>query len=104
MGIDFNSIEDMSIDEILSFLDEKRIKADRQREESKKLLSAFESTKIVKNTVSNTNNKDDNTDSKEEDKSFEKEANYYLEKILKLEKFDRESVEAILPYYGLFYS
>lgn len=97
MSTDFNNMEDMSVLEMLSFLDAKRIEADKKRKENQKLESAFESKKIIKPEVDTVSSCSDIENTKNEYKSFEKEANYYLEKILKLDDFDKEKVEEVLP-------
>ena len=97
MSINSNNMEDMSVTDMLSFLDAKRIEADKKRKENKKLESAFETRKVIKEEKTSIDSNNDVLDKKNEYKGFEKEANYYLEKVLKLETFDRESVEKILP-------
>ena len=96
MSIDFNNMEDMSVEEILSFLDAKRISAEKKREEIKKLRSAIESTKIVKtNTFEEV--KEEISTEKEDNDDFEKEVEYYLSDFMSLESYDKESIEDVLP-------
>ena len=96
MSIDFNNMEDMSVSEILSFLDAKRISAEKKREEIKKLRSAIESTKIVKtNTFEEV--KEEISTEKEDNDDFEKEVEYYLSDFMSLESYDKESIEDVLP-------
>ena len=97
MSIDFNNMEDMSVDEILSFLDAKRISADKKREEIKKLRSAIESMKIVKRDTLEEVSEDIISEEKEEAADFEKEVEYYLSDFMNLESYDKESIEDVLP-------
>lgn len=97
MSIDFNNMEDMSIDEILSFLDAKRISADKKREEIKKLRSAIESTKIVKRDTFEDVISENNIGVVECDDDFDKEVEFYLSDFLDLKVYDKESIEDVLP-------
>lgn len=97
MSIDFNNMEDMSVDEILSFLDAKRISADKKREEIKKLRSAIESTKIVKRDTFEDVISENNIDVVECDDDFNKEVEFYLSDFIDLKVYDKESIEDVLP-------
>jgi len=97
MSIDFNNMEDMSVDEILSFLDAKRISADKKREEIKKLRSAIESTKIVKRDTFEDVISENNIGVVECDDDFDKEVEFYLSDFLDLKVYDKESIEDVLP-------
>ena len=97
MSIDFNNMEDMSVDEILSFLDAKRISADKKREEIKKLRSAIESTKIVKRDTFEDVISENNIGVLECDDDFDKEVEFYLSDFLDLKVYDKESIEDVLP-------
>lgn len=98
MSIDFNAIEDMSILELLSFLDEKRITADRKREEIKKLRSAIESTQSVRtNTFEEVKEDNPKVVSDNDSDDFEKEVEYYLTDFLNLKEYNHDSIEEILP-------
>ena len=97
MSIDFNNMEDMSVSEILSFLDAKRISAEKKKQEIKKLRSAIESTKIVKKDTLEEVVLDDNNSVSESDDDFEKEVEYYLSDFMGLKEYDKESIEDVLP-------
>ncbi len=97
MSINFNNMEDMSVEEVISFLDLKRKQADMKREEIKKLKSAIESTKInITESFEEVLEKEEIIDN-DEDKDFEKEVEYYLAEFLNLHSYDKESIEDVLP-------
>ena len=97
MSLNYNNIEDMSVSELVSFLDSKRVNADRLRQENAKLESAFESYK-KKTTVTYTSNlTSDVVFPKEIEDLSKDEKDYYLGEFLKLDSFDRKTVEGVLP-------
>lgn len=96
MSIDHH-IEDMSVSELLSFLDSKRVNTDRLRQENSKLESAFESYKNSRTIKYTSNLMNDDVFPKEIEDLAKDEKDYYLGEFLKLESFDRESVEEVLP-------
>ena len=97
MSSDFDNIKNMSIDEMVKFLDEKRKIADVKKEEIKKLKSAIESTNIkICDEVNLMDEKEEIID-KNENSDFEKEVEYYLSEFLQLKSYDKESIKEVLP-------
>lgn len=100
MGIDYNNMADMSIEEVIAFLDLKRKQADIKREEIKKLRSAIESTKIKITEPSEKVEENIVINSNEEDSDFEEEVEYYLSEFLNLKDYSIESIEDVLPSHN----
>lgn len=100
MGIDYNNMADMSIEEVIAFLDLKRKQADIKREEIKKLRSAIESTKIKITEPSEKVEENIVINSNEEDSDFEEEIEYYLSEFLNLKDYSIESIEDVLPSHN----
>ncbi len=97
MSINFNNMEDMSVEEVISFLDLKRKQADTKREEIKKLRSAIESTKLNITESIEKVEKEEVIKYTDDDNDFEKEVEYYLSEFLNLKEYNKESIEDILP-------
>lgn len=98
MSIDFNNMADMSVEEVISFLDLKRKQADTKREEIKKLRSAIESTKLnITESLEEVLEKEEIIKYTDEDNDFEKEVEYYLSEFLNLKEYSKESIEEVLP-------
>ena len=97
MSINFNNMEDMSVEEVISFLDLKRKQADTKREEIKKLRSAIESTKLNITESIEKVEKEEVIKYMDDDNDFEKEVEYYLSEFLNLKEYNKESIEDILP-------
>ena len=100
MGIDYNNMADMSVEEVIAFLDLKRKQADIKREEIKKLRSAIESTKIKITEPSEKVEENIVINSNEEDSDFEEEVEYYLSEFLNLKDYSIESIEDVLPSHN----
>ena len=97
MSINFNNMEDMSVEEVISFLDLKRKQADTKREEIKKLRSAIESTKLNITESIEKVEKEEVIKYTDDDNDFEKEVEYYLSEFLNLKEYTKESIEKVLP-------
>ena len=97
MSINFNNMEDMSVEEVISFLDLKRKQADTKREEIKKFRSAIESTKLNITESIEKVEKEEVIKYMDDDNDFEKEVEYYLSEFLNLKEYNKESIEDILP-------
>lgn len=97
MSINFNNMEDMSVEEVISFLDLKRKQADTKREEIKKLRSAIESTKLNITESVEKVEKEEVIKYTDDDNDFEKEVEYYLSEFLNLKEYTKESIEEVLP-------
>lgn len=97
MSINFNNMADMSVEEVISFLDAKRMQADTKREEIKKLRSAIESTKIKITEVEETEERKDVINSNESDSDFEKEVEYYLSEFINLKDYNKDNIIDVLP-------
>ena len=97
MSINFNNMEDMSVEEVISFLDLKRKQADTKREEIKKLRSAIESTKLNITESIEKVDKEEVIKYTDDDNDFEKEVEYYLSEFLNLKEYTKDSIEDILP-------
>lgn len=97
MSINFNNMADMSVQEVISFLDAKRMQADTKREEIKKLRSAIESTKIKITEVEETEERKDVINSNESDSDFEKEIEYYLSEFINLKDYNKDNIIDVLP-------
>ena len=97
MGINFNNMADMSVEEVIVFLDAKRKQADIKREEIKKLRSAIESTKIKITETPEKVEENIVINNCEEDSDFEKEVEYYLSEFKNLKEYNKESIEDVLP-------
>lgn len=97
MSINFNNMEDMSVEEVISFLDLKRKQADTKREEIKKLRSAIESTKLNITESVEKVEKEEVIKYMDDDNDFEKEVEYYLSEFLNLKEYTKDSIEEVLP-------
>lgn len=96
MSIDFDNIEGMSVDEMISLLDRKRRTAEIKREEIKKLSSAIKSIETNKTETSEEVLDIDFNDEVEED-DFEEEVEYYISEFFALKKYDKDSIIDVLP-------
>ena len=96
MSIDFDNIEGMSVDEMISLLDQKRRTAEIKREEIKKLSSAIKSIETNKTETSEEVLDIDFNDDIVED-NFEEEVEYYISEFFALKKYDKDSIIDVLP-------
>ena len=96
MSIDFDNIEGMSVDEMISLLDQKRRTAEIKREEIKKLSSAIKSIETNKTEISEEVLDIDFNDDIVED-NFEEEVEYYISEFFALKKYDKDSIIDVLP-------
>ena len=102
MKLDFDSIMEKSVEDIIELLDEKRKNADIKREDIDKIKKAIESTKVNEINEIEEEQKEEVIEY-QEDNDFEEEVKYYFNEFEKLEGYDKESVELILPptnYYN----
>ena len=96
MSINSDEMMGMSISEMISFLNEKRVNADKKRKQIEKLRNAIETTKSHVTGLLEENNEDIDFDNLNED-DYSKEFSYYLSEFLKLKEYTMETISSILP-------